>query len=136
LLLAGGLVLAVVAVVTLLPGLETLRSRFADARQGWLVLGAGLKLLSALSYVVIFRAVFCRRMSWRLSYQIGMSELGANALFPSGGAGGLALGAWALRRGGMPAARIARPTVAFPSGHYGANSAWTVIADAPRQEFL
>ena len=44
-------------------------------------------------------------MSWRVSYQIGMSELGANALLPTGGAGGLALGAWALKRGGMPASR-------------------------------
>jgi uncharacterized protein (TIRG00374 family) len=57
--------------------------------------------------------VFCRRMSWRHSYQIGMSELGANALFPTGGAGGLALGAWALRRGGMRSRDIARRTVAF-----------------------
>ena len=42
-----------------------------------------------------------------------MSELGANALFPTGGAGGLALGAWALKRGGMPGEEIARRTVAF-----------------------
>jgi uncharacterized membrane protein YbhN (UPF0104 family) len=42
-----------------------------------------------------------------------MSELGANALFPTGGAGGLALGAWALRRGGMAGQEIARRTVAF-----------------------
>jgi uncharacterized membrane protein YbhN (UPF0104 family) len=48
-----------------------------------------------------------------VSFQIGMSELGANALFPTGGAGGLALGAWALKRGGMPGAEIARRTVAF-----------------------
>jgi uncharacterized protein (TIRG00374 family) len=52
-------------------------------------------------------------MSWRVSYEVGMSELGANALFPTGGAGGLALGAWALKRGGMPAAEIAKRTVAF-----------------------
>jgi ABC-type dipeptide/oligopeptide/nickel transport system permease component len=35
------------------------------------------------------------------------------ALFPLGGAGSLALGVWALRRGGMPADEIARKTVAF-----------------------
>jgi uncharacterized protein (TIRG00374 family) len=52
-------------------------------------------------------------MSWRVSYQIGMSEMGANALLPTGGAGGLALGAWALKRGGMPTAEIARRTAAF-----------------------
>ncbi len=113
LLLLLGLVLAVVAVVTLLPGLEGLRTRLSRAEPGWLLLGAGLKLLSGLGYVAVFRMVFCRRMSWRVSYQIGMSELGANALFPTGGAGGLALGAWALRRGGMPGSEIARRTVAF-----------------------
>jgi uncharacterized protein (TIRG00374 family) len=103
----------VVVVITMLPGLEGLRSRFSHAAGGWLALGFVLKLLSGLSYVVVFRAVFCSRMKWRLSYKIGMSELGANALMPTGGAGGLALGAWALRRGGMPGAQIARRTVAF-----------------------
>jgi uncharacterized protein (TIRG00374 family) len=113
LLIAVGLLAAIVAVITLLPGLTDLRSRFAHAEPGWLTLGVALKLLSGLSYVLIFRAVFCSRMRWRHSLQIGMSELGANALFPTGGAGGLALGAWALRRGGMPASRIAERTVAF-----------------------
>jgi len=113
LLLLVGLVLAVVAVVTLLPGLEGLRTRLSHAKPGWLLLGVGLKVLSGLGYVAVFRIVFCRRMSWRVSYQIGMSELGANALFPTGGAGGLALGAWALKRGGMPGSEIARRTVAF-----------------------
>jgi uncharacterized protein (TIRG00374 family) len=113
LLFLTGVVLAVVSVVTLLPGLEGLRTRLSHADPVWLVLGAGLKVLSGLGYVAIFRMVFCRRMSWRVSYQIGMSELGANALLPTGGAGGLALGAWALQRGGMPIAEIARRTAAF-----------------------
>jgi uncharacterized protein (TIRG00374 family) len=113
LLLLVGLGLVVVAVVTLLPGLEGLRERLSHAKPGWLLLGVGLKVLSGLGYVAVFRMVFCRRMSWSVSYQIGMSELGANALFPTGGAGGLALGAWALKRGGMPGAEIARRTVAF-----------------------
>jgi uncharacterized protein (TIRG00374 family) len=113
LLFLAGLVLAVVAIVTLLPGLEGLRTRLAQAKPEWLLLGMGLKVLSGLGYIAIFRMVFCRRMSWRVSYQIGMSELGANALLPTGGAGGLALGAWALKRGGMPASDIARRTAAF-----------------------
>src|SRR5580704_9662985 len=113
LLLLAGLVLAVVAIVTLLPGLAGLRTRLSHAKPAWLLLGVGLKVLSGLGYVAIFRMVFCRRMTWRVSYQIGMSELGANALFPTGGAGGLALGAWALKRGGMPTAEIARRTAAF-----------------------
>jgi uncharacterized protein (TIRG00374 family) len=113
LLFLAGLVLGVVAIVTLLPGLEGLRTNLSHARPGWLLLGVGLKVLSGLGYIAVFRMVFCRRMTWRVSFQVGMSELGANALFPTGGAGGLALGAWALKRGGMPASEIARRTVAF-----------------------
>jgi uncharacterized protein (TIRG00374 family) len=113
LLLGAGLILAVVALIALLPGLGELRSLLSRAKPGWLALGAGLKVLSGLGYVAVFRMVFCRRMSWRVSYEVGMSELGANALFPTGGAGGLALGAWALRRGGMSGSEIARRTVSF-----------------------
>jgi uncharacterized protein (TIRG00374 family) len=113
LLFVLALVLVVVVAVTLLPGLGTLRSRLSHAKPEWLLLGVGLKLLSGVGYVAVFRMIFCRRMSWRVSYQIGMSELGANALFPTGGAGGLALGAWALKRGGMQGEEIARRTVAF-----------------------
>lgn len=102
-----------VAVISLVPGLSSLRSRFTHAHGGWLAVGAVLKLLSGVCYVIAFREVFCRRMSWRASAQIGFSELGANAVLPVGGAGGLALGAWALRRGGMDAKRIARRSVAF-----------------------
>jgi uncharacterized membrane protein YbhN (UPF0104 family) len=105
--------LVVVLVVLVGPGLDALRDRLGDASGGWLV-GAGvLELLSTLSYVVIFRSVFCAKMSWRLSYQIGMSEQGANSILPAGGAGGLALGAWALNRGGMNVAHIGRRSVAF-----------------------
>jgi uncharacterized protein (TIRG00374 family) len=113
LLFAVGLAAVVVAVVTLLPGLDSLRTRLSHAKPAWLALGVALKVLSGLGYVAVFRMIFCRRMSWRVSYQVGMSELGANALFPTGGAGGLALGAWALKRGGMPSGEIARRTVAF-----------------------
>ena len=113
LLFGLGLVLLVIAVVTLLPGLGSLRTALSHAKPEWLALGVGLKVLSGVGYVAVFRMIFCRRMTWRVSFQIGMSELGANALFPTGGAGGLALGAWALRRGGMQASEIARRTVAF-----------------------
>jgi len=113
LLFALALIAVVVALVVLLPGLGELRARLSRASPGWLAAGVLLKVLSGLGYVAVFRSVFCQRMSWRVSYLIGMSELGANALFPTGGAGGLALGAWALRRGGMSAREIARRTVAF-----------------------
>ncbi|MGA2926473.1 MAG: lysylphosphatidylglycerol synthase transmembrane domain-containing protein [Solirubrobacteraceae bacterium] len=110
--LAAFVAIAVV-VVTLAPGLGELRSRFAHAQPVWIVIACGFELLSVLSYVPAFRAVFCTRMSWATSYKIGVAEEGAGSLFPLGGAGSLALGVWALRRGGMPDEEIARKTVAF-----------------------
>jgi uncharacterized membrane protein YbhN (UPF0104 family) len=113
LLRLGGLVAVGVVVVTLAPGLGELRGRFAHARPVWIGVGCAFEVLSVLAYVPAFRAVFCRRMSWGTSYKIGVAEEGAGSLFPLGGAGSLALGVWALRRGGMPADEIARKTVAF-----------------------
>jgi uncharacterized membrane protein YbhN (UPF0104 family) len=107
------LVVLVAVVIWVTPGLGALRSRLDHAAAGWLVVAGVAELLSTLSYVVIFRSVFCRHMSWRMSYRIGMAEQAANSLLPAGGAGGLALGAWALSRGGMKAEHIARRTVAF-----------------------
>jgi uncharacterized protein (TIRG00374 family) len=113
LLVVLGMAVAAVAILTLLPGLAGLRTRLAEAKPAWLVLGIGLKMLSGVGFVAIFRVVFARALPWRRSFQIGVSELGANALLPTGGAGGLALGAWALRRGGMAPDDVARRTVAF-----------------------
>jgi uncharacterized membrane protein YbhN (UPF0104 family) len=104
---------AIAFLVVALPGLGKVRREVSHASAGWLVAAIGLEVLSTLSYVLIFRAVFCPRMSWRLSYQIGMAEQGANSVLSVSGAGGLALGAWALSRGGMGTEHIARRTVAF-----------------------
>jgi uncharacterized membrane protein YbhN (UPF0104 family) len=72
-----------------------------------------LELCSCLSYVAAFKGVFCARLDWRFSYEVGMAEQGTNVLVPAGGLGGLALGAWVLRQGGMAPDRIARRSVAF-----------------------
>ena len=113
LLIVGGIVIAVAALIVLVPGLSSLRERFMGARPAWIAVAAALQLGSCAGYVLVFRGVFCRRMSWRTSTEIGLSELAANSVLSVGGAGGLALGAWILRRGGLPRAFIARRTVAF-----------------------
>jgi uncharacterized membrane protein YbhN (UPF0104 family) len=113
LLIIGALALVTVALIVLVPGLASLRERFSGAQPGWLALAAVLQLGSCAGYVLVFRGVFCRRMSWRTSTEIGLSELAANSVLSVGGAGGLALGAWILRRGGLENAFIARRTVAF-----------------------
>ncbi len=122
-----GLLVLAGLVVWLAPGLDQVRDRLSEARPGWLGLAAGLELLSCLSYVLMFKPVFCPHMSWRTSYELGMSELAAGSIVPASGAGGLALGAWALRKGGMPAQDIARRTVAFYVLKSGANFAAVAV---------
>jgi uncharacterized membrane protein YbhN (UPF0104 family) len=95
------------------PGLGEVRDRLGGAAVGWLAVAVVLEALSCGSYVLMFRGIFCPRMSWRTSAEIAWSELAAGSLVPASGAAGLALGAWILHRGGMPADRIARRSVAF-----------------------
>jgi uncharacterized protein (TIRG00374 family) len=108
---------AVIAVVVLaisaLPGLDEVRARLQGADPVWIVALALSEVASCAGYLLVFRSTFCAQMSWRLSYDIAMAELAANSLLPAGGAGGLALGVWALRQAGMPTDRIARRSVAF-----------------------
>src|SRR4051794_12739084 len=97
-LLAGAVL---VAIVLFAPGLGEVRDRLADASPGWLALGALLEALSFVSYVVMFGPVFCAGLGWRRAWEIGGSELAMGSIVPASGAGGLALGAWVLHRGGM-----------------------------------
>jgi uncharacterized protein (TIRG00374 family) len=108
-----GLLAALVLVAVLAPGLGDVRRALSGAAPGWLALAVAFEALSCASYVLMFRPVFCRRMSWRTSWEIAWAELGVGALVPASGASGLALGAWILSRRGMPADRIARRSVAF-----------------------
>jgi uncharacterized membrane protein YbhN (UPF0104 family) len=102
-----------VAVFLLAPGLGDVRDLLVEASPGWLILAALLEALSFVSYVVMFGPIFCTGLTRRRSWQIGGSELAMGSLVPASGAGGLALGAWVLHRGGMGGQRIARRSVAF-----------------------
>src|SRR5690349_10052535 len=104
---------AIVLIVALAPGLGDVREHFDHALPGWILLGIVFEVASCVSYVMMFRPVFCNRMQRRLSAEIGLSELAVGSIVPASGAGGLALGAWILRRRGMAGERIARRSVAF-----------------------
>ena len=107
-------VLLVVGLILLLaPGLGQVRDLLAEAQPAWVGLAVAFEALSCVSYVLMFRPIFCQSMPWRTSWEIGLAELGAGSIVPASGAGGLALGAWILREGGMPGDRIARRSVAF-----------------------
>jgi uncharacterized protein (TIRG00374 family) len=100
-------------VLLLAPGLGEVRDLLVRAQPQWVALAVAFEAMSCVSYVLMFRPIFCQNMPWRTSWEIGLAELGAGSIVPASGAGGLALGAWILREGGMPARRIASRSVAF-----------------------
>jgi uncharacterized protein (TIRG00374 family) len=105
-----------------LTGLEDSLHKIEDADPVWIAVALGLNLLSFASYIAIFRGIlggrsvspqFRKRIDWRTSYQITLAGLAATRLFSAGGAGGIALTYWALRRAGMEARQAASRMVAF-----------------------
>ncbi len=103
-------------------GLRDTWNRLQNGNDWWLILAAILECCSFVGYVVLFRGVFVRgdtRIGWRASYQITMAGLAATRLFAAGGAGGIALTAWALRRAGMQPRLVACRMIAFLAVLYG-----------------
>jgi uncharacterized protein (TIRG00374 family) len=109
----ASVVVIVALLVVLLPGLGSVKHQLSRISVVWLVVATALEVLSTLSYVLLFHRVFCPGVAWRISSRIGMAELGVDTLIPAGGASGLALGAWVLRRRGMSAERIPVLSVGF-----------------------
>ena len=95
---------------------ETTRDRFGEGNRIWLGAALVFTILSFGGYMLMFRGIFIgdsTRIGWRASYEITMAGLAATRLFAAGGAGGIALTAWALRRAGMPRRKVADKTLAF-----------------------
>ncbi len=57
-------------------------------------------------------------LTWSETYEINMAGVAGTLLFSAGGAGGIALTYWALRKAGMQRRDVARRMVAFVSLHY------------------
>src|SRR5215217_2011379 len=106
--------LAVGAVVaTQLPGLEEIASQLAGADGGWIAAALILELVSTACFAIAFHGVYDRRPSPRASTSMSMAVQGMNIVLPSGGAGGLAVGAVLLDRAGVPRSFAASRTVAL-----------------------
>src|SRR3954447_4865512 len=105
-------------------------SRVSAGKPGWLLIAAGLEVLSFAGYMGLFRAVFARcgsRINWRESYEITMAGLAATRLLAAGGAGGVALTAWALKRSGMDGRTVTKRMTAFLVILYGVYMAALVV---------
>jgi uncharacterized protein (TIRG00374 family) len=115
------LLLAIAALYFLLPqlaGLEDTWRRIEDGSPYWTVVALLFACGMFFGYVAMFRGIFLRagssgRIDWRASYQITMAGLAASRIFAAGGAGGLVLTAWALRRAGMRKRVVADKTLTF-----------------------
>jgi uncharacterized membrane protein YbhN (UPF0104 family) len=112
-------VAAVVSVLLLLPALADLPETWDRLRSGdgrWLLLALGFEAVSFYGHILLFRAVThdaSARVDLRASTEITLAGHAATRLFASGGAGGVALTAWALRRSGMDRATVAARMTTF-----------------------
>jgi uncharacterized membrane protein YbhN (UPF0104 family) len=107
-------VLAIGAVLaTQLPGLQDIGHQLAGADGGWIAAAFVLELASTAFFALAFHGVYDRRPSPRASTSMSMAVQGLNIVLPSGGAGGLAVGAVLLDRAGVPRSFAASRTVAL-----------------------
>jgi uncharacterized membrane protein YbhN (UPF0104 family) len=106
------LAVALLTLLLALPPLKGVWRQVEHMKPGWLAVSAALELGSCLGFVVIFRFYFpevepnaARRLAW--------AEQGSGALLPTGGVGAVAIGAWLLRRFGLPGPAVVKRSSAL-----------------------
>jgi putative heme transporter len=125
-LLFAAFVLAAIAflyfVLPQLGGIQNTWNKLNSGDSWWIAVAALLEILSLASYIAIFQGIAVAPGSpirWRESYEITMAGLAAARVFAAGGAGGIAVTAWALRRSGMERREVAERMIAFLVLQYG-----------------
>ena len=107
------------AIYVLLPkliGLEDAIEKMGEGEWQWFAVAVGFNVLAFGAYVALFRGVIGENLvhlDWRESYQITMAGLAASRVLSAGGAGGVVLSYWALRKAGMRRSEAAERMVAF-----------------------
>ncbi len=104
-----------------LVGLGDAMSKLGEADPLWIAIAIGFNVLAFFTYIALFKAVVggqALRLTWLETYEINMAGVAATLLFSAGGAGGIALTYWSLRKAGMRRRDVARRMVAFISLHY------------------
>ncbi len=133
-LLFGTFVVAALAflyfVLPQLGGVKHTWDRLNEGDAWWIAVAVIVEIVSMASYIAIFQGVHVPKGSpirWRHSYQITMAGLAATRLFAAGGAGGVAVTAWSLRRSGMESREVAERMIAFLVLLYGVYMAALVV---------
>jgi putative heme transporter len=125
-LLQTGVVVVVllVSIYFLFPklvGLGDSLDKLGEADPVWIGIAVVCSIASYATYIALFKAVVggdVLRLTWGETYQINMAGVAAALLFSAGGAGGVALTYWALKKAGMGGRDVARRMIAFVSLHY------------------
>jgi uncharacterized protein (TIRG00374 family) len=116
--------LLIVGIYFLFPslvGLDDALAKLDDAKLGWVLVAVGFGFAMFGTYIALFRGVVGGDelpLTWREAYEINMAALAASRLFSAGGAGGIALTYWALRKAGMDARRSTQRMVVFLALQY------------------
>jgi uncharacterized protein (TIRG00374 family) len=112
-------VLLFIAIYVLVPRLFDLQDAIDKVGEGdpvWIAVGLVCCVAMFAAYVALFRGVVGQdviHLEWGESYQITMAGLAATRLFSAGGAGGILLSYWALRKAGMERRQAVCRMVAF-----------------------
>jgi len=104
-----------------LVGLGDAVGKLGDADPIWIGVAVVFSIASYATYIALFKAVVggdALPLTWGETYEINMAGVAATLLFSAGGAGGIALTYWALRKAGMARREVARRMIAFVSLHY------------------
>ncbi|MGB7587411.1 MAG: lysylphosphatidylglycerol synthase transmembrane domain-containing protein [Solirubrobacterales bacterium] len=104
-----------------LVGLGDALSKLGEADPIWIVIAIAFNVVAIATYIALFKAVVggdALRLTWRETYEINMAGVAASLIFSAGGAGGIVLTYWALRKAGMRRREVARRMVAFLALHY------------------
>jgi uncharacterized protein (TIRG00374 family) len=112
-------VLLTVAIYVLFPkvvGLDGSLDKIGDGDPLWIGIALAFNVVAFAAYVALFRGVVGEKvlhLTVAESYQITMAGLAATRLFSAGGAGGILLTYWALRKAGMERRQSVCRMIAF-----------------------
>jgi uncharacterized protein (TIRG00374 family) len=115
------LLVAIYLVFPKLVGLGNALDKLDEADPVWIGIAIGFSILAYATYIALFKAVVggdALRLDWPETYEINLAGLAATRIFSAGGAGGIALTYWALRKAGMARRDVARRMVAFLALQY------------------
>ncbi|MDQ3759618.1 MAG: flippase-like domain-containing protein [Actinomycetota bacterium] len=115
----GSVIILIAAIYFAFPaivGVEDGIAKLDDGDPVWIAVALAFGLVMFIANISLFKGIVggdVLRLTWTESYQINMAGLAASRLFSAGGAGGIVLTYWALRKAGMPRQQSAARMVSF-----------------------